>query len=242
MSNSTSPDAACPLLRDPLQVAGREPYRFDRSFALLSRDVYEARGQGADGWLPVSDHALRELGISPHRMSDAKSGFQARLYAHETRGYVLAFRGTDEGRDWVTNGRQGFGLDARQYGQATTLADIVEKALDDQALVITGHSLGAGLESINAIHTLYELRRIIPRSIASGSTSIPRLWNPPIAALRLPTPPCPMRQARCSHASIGSRPITSLRTERVVRASLLRTGVPRPPQAPAMILRTCPMP
>lgn len=106
MSNSTSPDAACPLLRDPLQVAGREPYRFDRSFALLSRDVYEARGQGADGWLPVSDHALRELGISPHRMSDAKSGFQARLYAHETRGYVLAFRGTDEaGTGWPTAGK-----------------------------------------------------------------------------------------------------------------------------------------
>src|SRR5690606_12552718 len=89
-------------------------------FALLSRDVYEARGQGADGWLPVSDHALRELGISPHRMSDAKSGFQARLYAHETRGYVLAFRGTDEaGTEWPTAGKALAGRETVRPGHHT---------------------------------------------------------------------------------------------------------------------------
>lgn len=141
----------CQTPRDPLGVSGRAPHPFDRSFALLSGDVYKDVGQGADGWLPVSDQDLRELGVPSSAMSSAKSGFHARLYLHETHGYVLAYRGTDEAKDWVTNGRQGIGLETRQYNQATELAESVARGTGDRPLVITGHSLGAGLAAVAAL-------------------------------------------------------------------------------------------
>jgi len=84
-------------------------------------------------------------------MSNPESGFHARLYLHETHGYVLACRGTDESKDWITNGRQGLGRETRQYSQAAWLAEIVDKGTGDAPLVTTGHSLGAGLAAVAAL-------------------------------------------------------------------------------------------
>lgn len=117
----------------------------DRSLALLSSDVYGERGEAVDGWSPVTDEGLRALGIAPSLMTDDKSGFHAGLYVHDDYGHALAFRGTDEVKDWLTNSRQPLGLDARQYRQAVDLAAEVSDALGDRPLVITGHSLGGGL-------------------------------------------------------------------------------------------------
>ena len=151
MTQQSSASDACHPPHDPLRVSGREPHPLDRSFALLSSDVYKDVGQGADGWLPVSDQDLRKLGIPPALMSNPESGFHARLYLHETRGYVLAFRGTDETKDWITNGRQGLGRETRQYSQAVWLAESVDRGTGDQPLVTTGHSLGAGLAAVSAL-------------------------------------------------------------------------------------------
>lgn len=151
MNKRSTAGDSCQSPRDPLGIASRQPHPFDRSFALLSSDVYRDVGQGADGWSPLPDDRLRALGIPPSLMSSAKSGFHARLYSHETQGYVLAFRGTDEARDWVANGRQGLGMGTRQYNQATELAESVARATAGRPLVITGHSLGAGLAAIAAL-------------------------------------------------------------------------------------------
>lgn len=151
MNERSAADDTCQSPHDPLGISGHEPHPFDRSFALLSADAYREPAQGADGWSPVPDAGLGDLGIPPSLMSSAKSGFHARLYLHETYGFVLAFRGTDERKDWVTNGRQGLGMETRQYHQATELAESVARVTAGRPLVVTGHSLGAGLATVTAL-------------------------------------------------------------------------------------------
>lgn len=131
-------------------TAGREPQPIDRELALINADVYSSVGSRVGRWSPVPDEELLSLGISPRHFVDERSGFRARLYADGTGRYVLAFCGTNEGRDWRTNIRQGIGLSAQQYEQAVELTADVNRAAGDR-LVVTGHSLGGGLAAIAAL-------------------------------------------------------------------------------------------
>ncbi|MBO7942079.1 DUF2974 domain-containing protein, partial [Streptomyces sp. S9] len=78
------------------------------------------------------------------------SGFLARIYGDEHGHYVVAFSGTDEGKDWLTNFRQGLGFEDAQYNQAIALAREAKVAFGDE-VVITGHSLGGGLAGVASI-------------------------------------------------------------------------------------------
>ncbi|WP_425493522.1 Mbeg1-like protein [Marilutibacter chinensis] len=136
------------------QIAGREPHEIDRQLSAILQDNYnwtdERRGREFEhssppaGWSRMDDAALREAGIDPSLLHDGKSGFGANFYTNDQGHVVLAFTGTDEGRDWRHNLRQGLGLRDAQYDQAIALAGQAERAYGDN-LVITGHSLGGGL-------------------------------------------------------------------------------------------------
>ncbi|AWV06634.1 DUF2974 domain-containing protein [Lysobacter maris] len=136
------------------QIAGRQPHEIDRQLSAILQDNYnwtdERRGRDfeasnpPEGWSRMSDAVLRDAGIDPSLLHDGKSGFGANFYINEHDHVVLAFTGTDEGRDWKHNLRQGLGLRDAQYDQAIALAGQAERAYGDN-LVITGHSLGGGL-------------------------------------------------------------------------------------------------
>ena len=136
------------------QVAGRGPHELDRTLSAMLQDNYswtdERRGREfavsvpPEGWHRMDDAVLREAGIDPAMLHDGKSGFGANFYRNGQGHVVLAFTGTDEGRDWRHNLRQGLGLRDVQYDQAIALAGEARRAFG-QDLVITGHSLGGGL-------------------------------------------------------------------------------------------------
>ena len=79
------------------------------------------------------------------------SGFRAGIYSNDKQ-YVLAFAGTNDWRDWLSNVRQATGYDDVQYNQAVAAAKSAKAAFGD-ALVIAGHSLGGGLAATAALAT-----------------------------------------------------------------------------------------
>lgn len=154
MAKTTPAEASDACTAPPRDgIAGKAPHRLDRELALLAQDVYSGDDSRVEGWSALADADLRRLGVEPSLFLDEQSGFSARVYVHAEHGYVLAFRGTDELADWVTNLRQGLGLPAPQYEQAIEIAQDVHEALGDRLLAVTGHSLGAGLASITSLRT-----------------------------------------------------------------------------------------
>ncbi|BAP57898.1 hypothetical protein THII_3601 [Thioploca ingrica] len=79
---------------------------------------------------------------------DPRTGFHATLFKSEIDGrMILAFRGTDDLKDWVTNIQQALGYRTAQYDQAVLVA---QEVLDEYGpnLTVTGHSLGGGLAAL----------------------------------------------------------------------------------------------
>ncbi|KRG77428.1 hypothetical protein ABB30_07395 [Stenotrophomonas ginsengisoli] len=135
-------------------ISGQSPHQVDRELAQLLASTYTLAAHRRDpsvavqalppGWQPVEGPALAAAGISPADLNDAKSGFDAALYRNEQGLVVLAFNGTDQGRDWRSNLRQGLGLTDVQYDQAVALTSKANQVWGPE-LVLSGHSLGGGL-------------------------------------------------------------------------------------------------
>lgn len=144
-------DAAAPAAQRTSfadEVRGRDPQGIDLTLAKLMRDVYDydrnGRQEGIPGWRPMQPDELRGVGIDPNQLSSATNGLKSVIYTDDHGRHVLAFSGTDEPKDWLTNLRQGLGFEDAQYNQAIAVARQA-KAAFGQDLVITGHSLGGGL-------------------------------------------------------------------------------------------------
>ena len=87
---------------------GQQPQKGDYTLALLAKDVYSTGSQGVEGFNRLSADALLGVGIDPASLQDAASGFQAGIYS-DNQQYVLAFAGTNDMRDWLSNVRQATG-------------------------------------------------------------------------------------------------------------------------------------
>lgn len=135
----------------PGVTRGQQSQEGDYALALLAKDVYSLTGQGAAGFNRLSDSALLGFGIDPASLHDVGSGFQAGIYSNDKQ-YVLAFAGTNDWRDWLSNVRQATGYDDVQYNQAVAAAKSAKAAFGD-ALVIAGHSLGGSLAATAALAT-----------------------------------------------------------------------------------------
>ena len=137
------------------EVRGTAPKDIDITLAHIARDVYTSddrqRGDTAQ-FRPLTDEQFRQVGIDPALRTSNASGFDADIYGDGQGRYVLAFRGTDAGKDWGTNLGQGLGFETAQYNQAIMLSRQAKVAFGDE-LVITGHSLGGGLAAVGAAAT-----------------------------------------------------------------------------------------
>ena len=87
--------------------------------------------------------------------NDPNTGFRAVALkpsdANDKR-VIVAFSGSDEGKDWGDNIKQGVGLPTAQYDEAVDFAN-KWKASDGNNVILTGHSLGGGLASYASIRT-----------------------------------------------------------------------------------------
>ncbi|CAI1095487.1 Extracellular phospholipase A1 precursor [Serratia grimesii] len=143
--------ATAPVAAHSGVTRGQQSQQGDYTLALLAKDVYSTNSQGVDGFSRLSDSALLGAGIDPASLHDTASGFQAGIYS-DNQQYVLAFAGTNDMRDWLSNVRQATGYDDVQYNQAVAVAKGAKAAFGD-ALVIAGHSLGGGLAATAALAT-----------------------------------------------------------------------------------------
>jgi hypothetical protein len=137
------------------EVRGTEAKAVDFTLAKLAQDSYRSDVRdrpGVDGWTPLNDQQLRQVGIDPKLLHDGKSGFDAAVYTDNNGRYAVAFRGTDQGKDWKTNLGQGLGFETTQYNLATQLGMQAKVAFGDN-VVFTGHSLGGGLASAAMVAT-----------------------------------------------------------------------------------------
>ena len=104
-----------------------------------------------EGYTAPSAEEIAALGLDPTDFGPDSSP-QAYLVRTPDGGYVVAFQGSVEGEDWVTNGRQAFGHDDPQYQRAMELAVEVNEASGGN-VTFTGHSLGGGFAAAAAMAT-----------------------------------------------------------------------------------------
>lgn len=101
-----------------------------------------------------SGYGFDQIGIDYENelASDFPSNFGSQLF-HVNGRWVLAFRGTDELSDWLSNGQQALsGKQTAQYEAAIKVAVQVRDKLGSSFL-IAGHSLGGGLAAAAAYET-----------------------------------------------------------------------------------------
>lgn len=99
---------------------------------------------------------LAKRGVSPEMLLDPKSGFKAALYESSFERppkLVIAYAGTEDKKDIISDLRQGVGLKDAQYDRAMSLATSVANSGDPLDIETAGHSLGGGLASAATVVT-----------------------------------------------------------------------------------------
>lgn len=149
-----TPSNGTPSFAD--QVMGQDGKAIDLTMAKMMADLYDEsygreRRPDIDGWRALDAAQLEQAGIDPASLKNEDSGFLAQIYGDDKGHYVVAYSGTDEGKDWLTNLRQGLGIQDAQYNQAIALAQEAHVAFGEGNVVLTGHSLGGGLAAAAAL-------------------------------------------------------------------------------------------
>jgi len=129
-----------------------EKYQSEKmlDMAKMASFVYHKEGRKLpEGWGKSTDNSVQSLLKLYNNHGVEDDGFHAEIYQKEgTKEYVLAFRGTDDLRDWVKgNIPQGLGISTTQYSNAINLIQQFKETCKDCSISITGHSLGGGLAS-----------------------------------------------------------------------------------------------
>ncbi|MET0050139.1 MAG: hypothetical protein ABW095_03545 [Candidatus Thiodiazotropha sp.] len=96
------------------------------------------------------EHLPAQLGLSRNDLIDNGSGYHAAIYQQGQGGdarYILAFRGTENGTDWLTNLGSGVGFRMTQFSKADLLVGKLVEAVGNNRVEVTGHSLGGGLSN-----------------------------------------------------------------------------------------------
>lgn len=127
----------------------------DYQLALIASDVYKTEStlntKQYGKFRRFTEQDLRNVGLEHAILQDEISGFQANLYSNGHQ-VILAFAGTSDLADWITNAHETLGLPDTQYAQAVTLAKQVYDCFGER-MVVTGHSLGGSLATIAACAT-----------------------------------------------------------------------------------------
>jgi hypothetical protein len=100
------------------------------------------------------DQLPPELGITRDDLIDDASGYHAAVYQQgqgDEATYVVAFRGTEDGTDWMTNLGSGAGFKTTQFSRADGLVRKLVRNVGAENVAVTGHSLGGGLSNYAAL-------------------------------------------------------------------------------------------
>ncbi|WP_158302461.1 DUF2974 domain-containing protein [Sodalis glossinidius] len=133
-------------------TCGILPQQGDYHLAQVAGDVYAKHSALPPGaFRRFTTDELRRYGFDKRMLRDPSSGFQANFYDNG-RQVALAFAGTNDFNDWLTNLRASLGLRDAQYRASVALARQAKRRFGDKVL-FTGHSLGGSLAAIAAVAT-----------------------------------------------------------------------------------------
>ena len=119
----------------------------------------------------LDSDALYDLGLSTEQFVDYGTGLQSALYKNSVTGeYILANQGTNplEAADLRANYQNFFGIESAQYIQGTELALELDAKFKDN-LVFTGHSLGGGIATAQALATGNRAYVFNPAGLSAGA-------------------------------------------------------------------------
>ncbi|MGC3998572.1 MAG: LysM peptidoglycan-binding domain-containing protein [Anaeromyxobacter sp.] len=141
---------------DPKLQAKLDAFKpvFER--ALLCTDVYFDEAVEAllpEGYQRLGDRELANLNLSNEDLRNDGSGYAAAVYRAPGGRLIMTDRGTESGVDWWNNLTQGAGLSAEQYDRAIVAGRKLVAAVGVENVSFTGHSLGGGLASAQALAT-----------------------------------------------------------------------------------------
>ncbi|KRG39702.1 phospholipase [Stenotrophomonas pictorum JCM 9942] len=175
---------------DARSIAGTTPQSIDLQLPQVLQDIYahartRREGQSPEsvllppGWTRISEQELRSKNIGTSLLHNDRSGFDAGFYRGPDGQVVLAFCGTDQGKDWPQNLGQGVGFQTRQYKNAIELTERALAAYGEN-LLLTGHSLGGGLAA--AAGVINNTPTVTYNSAGVHSNTFERVRLDPIAA------------------------------------------------------------
>lgn len=192
---------------------GVDTQPLDIVLAHINAEIYSDTAATVGRWTPVPVEKLAIANIRPSDLENAHAGFRARFYTDGEGHFILAFCGTNEGKDWKHNVRQGLGLRDSQYEQAVELSRKAHRAFGDN-LVLTGHSLGGGLASVGAIAT--NAPAVIFNSAGLHDNTIEWLGFDPKAVRRELA-----NSGQIRRYAVDGEILTSLQEERLLTRALL---------------------
>ena len=145
--------------------------------ARLAQHVYSSTNEINTIWVP----GWEQVGNAFRDPGNMTSGFKAALYYNETQDrYVLAYAGTENEDfrefplvDWITNFKQGLGIETSQYEYAAKLAKRMQDKYGSK-LSFVGHSLGGGLATLAAAVTDLEATTFNPAGVHDATF---KKWN-----------------------------------------------------------------
>ena len=238
-----APPPAAPVQTQAVVAPARSDNVVDldaaRTHLALSADVYNDTPSPPDGWRVAGPDDLDRLRLTPDLLERADSEFRARVYVSDEGGqtrYVVAFRGSQAGEDWLNNGQQALGLSSEHYDKALRIGQRLAAVEAD--VTLTGHSLGGGMASAASL----------TRTPSTPPACTPRRSRPPRRAgarrpISTPSTSRAIRSACCRTAATASSSealerFCSARSAawppdgRATRPRLSATASPCPPPRP----------
>lgn len=165
-ASSSAYDASGKSTRSKIERPPRQGTRgFRRDLMDLAGAAYDhTTGESHEklipnGWEEVSRDEMAKLGIERDKLGVYGDDFSATLFRNAEGRYVLAFKGSNDLKDWVSNGVGGLAkLISPQDLKAVEVAFHVRAMLrangiGESDLVMTGHSLGGRLATVAATAT-----------------------------------------------------------------------------------------
>ena len=147
---------------------GRMPT--DREAAMISQHVYDGKTELEGGWKLNGERQQLENGLTYG------------IYYKENEGsteYVLAFGGSREYSDYVTDIKQAMGMPDSQYGMAKELGEKFNCLYDKYEKTIVGHSLGGGLSQVASMATGIDAITFNPAAVHNNTKNALGLSNAP---------------------------------------------------------------